>query len=222
MSIGPILLIVVAILILFGVAQRVLDRLRLTDRQALVFVGLMFVGGLIGDIPIGDRLRVNIGGAIIPLILCVYLLVKAGTTWEKWRTVIAAVLTGAAVYLLGRFLPNEPETMPFDVNYVYGPVAGVVAYLFGRSRRGAFVAGVLGVMLADVAQAVINWSQGIDQPLVLGGAGVVDVVVVSGLVAVLLAELIGELIERARRGGDRPRDRRFEGGEFVRGERRKK
>ena len=37
MSVGLILLAVVGILILFGVAQRVLDRLRLTDRQALVF-----------------------------------------------------------------------------------------------------------------------------------------------------------------------------------------
>ncbi len=221
MSIGLILLIVVAILILFGVAQRVLDKLRLTDRQALLFVGLIFVGGLIGEIPLGPMLAVNLGGAVVPLILCVYLLIKAGTAWEKWRAVIAALITGAAVWLLGRYFPNEPETMPFDINYLYGLVAGVVAYIFGRSRRGAFIAGTLGVMLADILQAVINWSQGISQRLVLGGAGAVDVIVISGLVAVLLAELVGELIERMSRGNDKPKDRRFEDGEFVRGEKRK-
>ena len=32
--------------------------------------------------------------------------------------------------------------------------------------------------------------------LVLGGAGAMDVVVISGLIAVLLAELVGEIIER--------------------------
>ena len=55
MSIGLILLIIVGLLVAFGVAQRVLDRLRLTDRQALLFVGLLFVGGLIPDIPISRR-----------------------------------------------------------------------------------------------------------------------------------------------------------------------
>ncbi len=221
MSIGLILLVVVAILILFGLAQRVLDRLRLTDRQALLFVGLIFVGGLIGDIPLGPLLSINLGGAVIPLALCIYLLVKAGTAWEKWRAVLAAVITGVAVWLLGRYFPNEPETMPFDINYLYGLVGGVIAYVFGRSRRGAFIAGTLGVMLADIAQAIINWSQGVNQRLLLGGAGALDAIVISGLVAVLLAELVGELIERAARGNDKPDDRKFEKGEFVRRERRK-
>ena len=53
--------------------------------------------------------------------------------------------------------------------------------------------------LADVAVAVVNWSQGLSQTLVLGGAGMMDAVVISGLLAVLLAELVGELIERAVR-----------------------
>ncbi|MEA4899106.1 DUF1614 domain-containing protein [Bacillota bacterium Meth-B3] len=221
MSIGLILLVVVAILILFGLAQRVLDRLRLTDRQALLFVGLIFVGGLIGDIPLGPMLSINLGGAVIPLILCVYLLVKAGTAWEKWRAVLAAVITGVAVWLLGRYFPNEPEAMPFDINYLYGLAGGVIAYVFGRSRRGAFIAGTLGVMLADIAQAIINWSQGVGQRLLLGGAGAMDAIVISGLLAVLLAELVGELIERAARGSEKPDDRKFEKGEFVRKERRK-
>ena len=69
MSLGLILLIVTAILILFGVAQRVLDKLRLTDRQALLMVALIFFGGLLGDIPLGERLSVNLGGAVVPFIL---------------------------------------------------------------------------------------------------------------------------------------------------------
>ena len=59
--------------------------------------------------------------------------------------------------------------------------------------------GVLGVMLADVAVAVVNWSNGINQRLVLGGAGAFDTIVVSGLLAVLLCELVGEIIERFTR-----------------------
>ncbi len=200
MSFGFILLIVVGILVMFGVGQRALDRLRLTDKQAMLFVALIIVGGIIPDIQVTPLFAFNIGGALIPLGLAVYLIAKAETAWEKWRSLIAAALAGVAVFLLGRMLPADPEQTQIDPNYLYGIAAAVVAYVFGRSRRASFIAGVLGVMLADTAQAVINWSQGIDQTLILGGAGAFDAVVIAGVLAVLLAELFGELIERVMRG----------------------
>ncbi len=199
MSIGMILLTVLALLILFGVGERVLDRMHLTDRQALFMVAAVFVGGWLPDIEIG-RVSINIGGALIPLGLCVYLLVRAGTGKERVRALVAAVLTGAAVYMLGRLMPADPIQTVIDPNYVYGLAAGVIAYLLGRSRRAAFFAGVVGVLLADIAVAVLNWSRGIDQTLHLGSAGALDAVVISGLLAVLLAEFIGEAIERMTTG----------------------
>ena len=55
----------------------------------------------------------------------------------------------------------------------------------------------------------------------LGGAGAYDVIVVTGLLAVLLlSELIGELIERAVRGRRKPAFE-FKDGEFVRKEQSK-
>lgn len=221
MSLGLILLIAVGILVLAGVAQRVLDKLRLTDKQAMLFVALIFLGGLIPDIPLGPMLSVNIGGALVPLGLCVYLWIKAGTAMERARSAIAAVLTAVAVYLIGHYFPNEPETMPMDPNYLYGIAGGVIAYLLGRSRRGAFIAGVVGVLLADVFQAAVNWAGGIEQPLNLGGAGAIDAVVISGLIAVLLGELVGEIVERISRGTHPDTRREFAGGEFIRRERRK-
>ena len=73
---------------------------------------------------------------------------------------------------------------------------------------------------SSVASAVYVWSQGVDQRLVLGGAGAYDVIVVTGLLAVLLSELIGELIERAVRGQRKPAFE-FKDGEFVRKEQSK-
>ena len=215
MSISLILLIIVSILVFFGVGQRVLDRLRLTDRQALFFVLILFVGGLLPDIPLGNQISVNVGGALVPIGICVYLLVKAGSTKEVVRALTASLLTAAAIYFLGRMLPDEPETAFMDFNYLYGLVAGVIAYLFGRSRRGAFVAGILGAVIADVWSAVEVWMQGVQQPLRLGGAGAMDVILLSGLVAVLLAELVGEVIERFSRGRTPDPDREFVDGEFV-------
>ncbi len=215
MSLGMILLVVVTILILFGVLHRVLDRMRLTDRQALAVVAAIFIGGILPDIQVTPLFRFNIGGALIPLAMCVYLFVKAGTGKERFRAVAASVLAAAGVFILGKVLPAEPSRMGFDPNYIYGPVAGLIAYIFGRSRRAAFIAGVMGVLLADTLQAVINWTQGISTPLNLGGAGAFDAVVLSGLLAVLLAEAIGEALERAQGGSRRKETQVFDHGEFV-------
>lgn len=203
MSIGMILLTVTAVLVFFGAAQRVLDKLHLTDRAALLLIALMFFGTLIPNLKIGN-VSLSIGGALIPFGVCIYLLVKAGTGKERARAIIGSLVTAGIIYVLSIYMPNEPETIVLDPMYLYGIVGGVVAYILGRSRRGAFICGVLGVMLADIAVAAVNWSRGIDQTLVLGGAGVFDAMVISGILGVVLAELIGELIERFARGNERP------------------
>lgn len=218
MTIGTILLIAVGLLVLFGAGQRVLDRMRLTDREALLFIAAIIAGGFLPDIAVTRSFAFNVGGALIPLLLCVWLFFKANTAAERARAILAPLVTTAAVYALGRLLPDEPEAMAVDPNYIYGVAAGAVAYLFGRSRRCAFISGVLGVMLANVASWLTVRMQGVDQRLVLGGAGAYDVIVISGLIAVLLAEFIGELRERAARGRRRP-ERRFRGGDFTEGRR---
>ena len=199
MSLAMLLLTVVAVLIFFGVLERVLDRMRLTDRAALVLIALMFIGTLIPNVILGP-VSISIGGAVIPLGVCIYLLCRADSAKEVARSLIGAVLTGAAIYGLSVLLPDEPEEMFMDPNLLYGLAGGIIAYVLGRSRRGAFICGVVGVILADVVTAIINWSRGIDQQLVLGGAGIADTVVISGVLAVLLAELVGEILERIARG----------------------
>lgn len=195
MSIGMVILTAVAVLIFFGALQRVLDRMYLSDRAALLVAAVMFVGTLLPNIDVG-RVSLNLGGAVIPLVVCIFLLIKANTAHERLRTLMGSILTAVAVYVLSSFLPAEAEELPMDPMLLYALSAGVIAWILGRSRRGAFICGVLGVLLADTATALVNWRQGIDQQLVLGGAGVADAVVVSGVLAVLLTELIGELMER--------------------------
>ncbi len=203
MSVGMILLTATAILVFFGAAQRVLDKLRMTDRTALVLIALMFFGTLIPNIAF-DSVSVSIGGAVIPAGICIYLLIRAGTAKERIRSILGSLLTAAIIYALSALMPDEPENIVIDPLYLYGLIGGLVAYLLGRSRRGAFICGVFGVLLADIAVSVVNRMNGVEQLLVLGGAGVFDAVVISGLLGVLLSELIGETIERFVRGNERP------------------
>lgn len=213
MTFGMILLIVTGILLAFGVGQRALDRLRLTDAQAYVFMALVIVMGFVPEIPLG-RTSVNIGGCLLPLGMSVYLFIKADSAWERWRCLIAAAATGAAVWALMRFLPDEPDALPVEPNWLYGIAAAAVAFVLGRSRRCAFVGGVTGVLLAQVVSVVPVWLAGREQTLALGGAGAFDAVVIAGFLGVMLAELAGEITERIARGRRRPQ-REFRGGEFV-------
>ena len=217
MTIGMILLMIVAVLILLGVGQRVLDRLRLNDKLALLFIGLIVILGYLPDIRVTEKFAFNLGGAVVPLALCVYLFVKADTAWERWRCILASLLTGAAVFAIGWLAPDEPESITLDPILMYGLAAGAFAYVFGRSRRCAFIAGVIGMMLSNTANALYVWSKGSEQGFVLGGAGAADGIVVAGLAGVLLAELLGEIFERMKRGKQRP-TRIFHNGEFVKEE----
>lgn len=202
MPLGMIALLVIGVLVYFGLAQRILDRMRLTDKQALLFIGAMVVGSFI-DIPIMREpveVTINVGGALIPAALAVWLIVKADETAERVRAVMAAVLVAVAVWLGSRYLPYEPENMVLDPKLIYGISAGLIAYLAGRSRRSAFIGGVLGIVLSDIVHMVTLLNAGIPGRTDMGGAGAFDVTIIAGIVAVMVAELVGETREKLQGG----------------------
>ena len=199
-----LLLMAAAIMVYCGLLQRVLDRMHLRDRTALLLIGAMLLGTFLPPLRFA-WVEVNIGGGLIPLGVCAYLLFRADTALERWRTLMGVLVTGAAVYAITLLLPSEAEQLPVDPTLLVSLAGGLVAWLLGRSRRGAFVCGVAGVLLADTVTAAVNWARGIAQPLVLGGGGLADAAVLSGMLSVLLCELVGEAVERfvRRRGGVR-------------------
>lgn len=216
MSLSITLLTALGFLVVFGVLQRVLDRMGLTDRQALFFVAAMIAGTFLPDIALGEAVTVNIGGALIPFGLCVYLFIRAGTAWERVRTILAALLGAALVFALGRWLPSEPEHQWFSDLWIYGIAAGLAAFLLGRSRRAAFVAGFMGVLLGDLLQGVISRLQGYEVTIALGGAGILDAGLIAAITAVALTELIGEI--REKMSGARHEGQHYHNGHFQRQE----
>lgn len=209
LPIGIIVLIAVSILIYFGLAQRVLDRMRLSDRAALGIIALLAVGSFI-DIPLSTGrydVSVNLGGALVPLGVAIYLLTRAGSGREWGRALLAAVITGAVIFGVGNLMGRaeiEPGGRFFgylDALWVYPIIGGLVAYIAGRSRRSAFIAATLGLMLVDIAYLI--WLVYTGAPagrVAIGGAGAFDGIVLAGIVAVLLAEIIGETRERLQGG----------------------
>jgi len=207
-TVGLILLLVVSVLIFLGLAHRVLDRMRLNDRQALVAVLSILIGGFI-DIPVFRGLwtvSVNLGGSVIPVIIAIYVLSRADTQTEARRGVLSAVATGAALLAILKIFTFEEGRTIIDPIYVFGLVAGVIAYLLGRSRRAAFAGAVLGVVFLDIAHLVEVIIRRLPSTVNIGGAGAFDAVIIAGLIAVGFAEIFGETMERLQTLPDEPEE----------------
>ena len=93
-------------------------------------------------------------------------------------------------------------------------MGAIIAYALGRSRRGAFIAGVVGVVISDLIQLILNSINNIPSPTHFGGAGGVDTTIITGIFAVLIAEIVGEAREKAQ-GGTEKKDMKFDKGHFV-------
>lgn len=194
--------IITAIIFLY-LLFRVLDRLKMSKKVALLLIVLMYFGGLLPSIPLGGGLALNIGGMLIPLGIAAYLVAGASTLEEKIRGPATALVAAALVWSLDRLLPVNPGAIGYELDPLYLPAvaAGLIAYLFGRSRRASFIGGVAGVFLLDLSAWIENMARGFyNIPVILGGAGVFDATLIAGVIAVMLAELIGEIRERMSGG----------------------
>lgn len=207
MPLGVILLILAGILIYFGFAQRILDRMYLTDKQALLFIGLMIVGSFI-DIPIttSPAISVNVGGAVLPAVLALYVLSRAESGRDWARAIFSIIVTGGIIYSLTKVYQFEEGHTLLDPSYIFAIVAGVTAYLTSRSRRSAFLSGTLGFILYDLIHVWEITYGGVPGQADIGGAGALDTIVTSGLIAVVLAEIVGESRERLQGGTAHPED----------------
>lgn len=198
MPVGVILLLVIAVLIYFGLLQRVLDRMHMSDKLALIFIGAMILGTFIPNIPLGMGLSINLGGGVVPIVVAVYLIATSDTSQEKMRALAASIITGIVIYAAGRLLPAEPGTMFIDPIIAFSILAGIIAYIFGRSRRGAFVAGIFGIILSDIFYALGATTRPVGTTI--GGAGVFDAAVLASVIAVALCEIVGETREKLQGG----------------------
>lgn len=201
---GVVLLIGVSILIFLGLAHRVLDRLYLSDRGGLLLIGVLIAGSFI-DIPIwrNPLVTLNIGGAVVPLALAIYVLSKAGSGKEVRRSLIGIVLTAGTLYGVSKLYSFDTARGLIEPQYLWAIISAIIAYIAGRSRRLAFIIATLGLLALDVIHVIEASVGGYNAPTRIGGAGAFDTIVVAGILAVLLAELIGESREALQGGPTR-------------------
>ena len=129
-------------------------------------------------------LTVNVGGAVVPLLLVLYLLPRV----PLQETLLASALMIIICYALARFIPGKGIAIPLLLPAFFATIFALVL-AFDSASSVAFISGVLGVLIGgDVLHLprVIREGQGI---LSIGGAGVFDGIFLVAIVAAFLAAL---------------------------------
>lgn len=133
-------------------------------------------------------IAINLGGFVVPILLVVYEVLLIGSQYpEVLLPLLIAVLINVYVcYLLAQPVPQIGITLPA---LVPGVMAAICALLLAPTLAApvAFCAGVLGPVIgADLMylKKIRETHVGLAS---IGGAGTFDGIVISGLVAVLLA-----------------------------------
>jgi len=186
LGIGPRYILGILLLSLFGSAVNIpvaeLPAKEIVVEREISFFG---VGYVVPEVVRQGRtvVAINLGGALIPMALSLYLLVK--------KAIYAEAAIGVAVvafisHLVAKPVPGMGIAVP---TLVLPIVAVVTALVISRKHAAplAYIAGSMGCLLgADLMN--LGHIQQLGAPVVsIGGAGISDGVFLTGIVAVLLA-----------------------------------
>jgi uncharacterized membrane protein len=157
---------------------------RVMSDRVIDFFGMQY------EVPVvthwqGTVIAVNVGGAVIPTLLSLYLLVKRDL-WVKGT--IATAVVALVLHWLANPVPGLGIAVP-----VFLPVVTTAAVALLLSRRDAaplaYIAGSLGTLIgADITN--LDKVRGLGAPVAsIGGAGTFDGIFLTSILAVLIANL---------------------------------
>jgi uncharacterized membrane protein len=188
-GVGPRFLLLLLLLSFLGsyvnipVAQ--LPPEKMYTQGIVQFFGVPYVVPLLKQSP-GTIIAVNVGGAIVPTLLSLYLIVKNGF---YGKALLATAIVTLIVHLLAYPVPGVGIGEPI---FVPPLVTAIVALAITRQRAAplAYIAGSLGTLIgADLLN--LDKVAGLGAPVAsIGGAGKFDGIFLTGLIAVLLAGLV--------------------------------
>ncbi len=158
---------------------------RIVTREVVEIMGVPFLAPTAVDWP-GTVLAINVGGAVIPILLSLYLLMR----YELWALgVIAVGIVAFFVHQVATPLPGLGIAVPTFAPPLLAAFVGLAL-----SRRFAaplaYIGGSLGVLVgADLLN--LGLLRSIGAPVAsIGGAGTFDGVFLTGVIALALASLV--------------------------------
>jgi uncharacterized membrane protein len=202
LGIGPRHMFALLLLTLLGSYVNIpvaeLPAQHVSSGRQITFFGMTYMIPFVTQSP-RTVVAINVGGAVIPTLLSLYLLVKN----ELYgRGLIAIALVTLIVHLMARPVPGVGIAEPV---FIPPLVTTAVALLLSRAYAAplAYIGGSLGTLIgADLMN--ITKLQGLGAPVAsIGGAGTFDGIFLTGILSVLLASLLSRGQKRGRASGAR-------------------
>ena len=158
---------------------------RVVSREVVEVFGVPFLAPVEVDWP-GTILAINVGGAVIPILLSLYLIMRH----NLWA--FGALATAIVAFVVNRMATPVPG-VGISVPTIAPPLlAAGVALLLSRRFAApiAYIGGSLGVLIgADLLN--LGQLRSLGAPVAsIGGAGTFDGIFLTGVIAVLLASLV--------------------------------
>jgi uncharacterized membrane protein len=155
---------------------------RVVEPRIIQFFGMQYVIPSVVERQ-STVIAVNVGGAVIPVLLVMYLVAKFGISR---RGLLALTVVTLVTHLLARPVPGVGIALP---PLLPSLVTAATAILLDprAAPRTAFIAGTLGTLIGADLMNLGNL-QGLGAPVAsIGGAGTFDGIFLTGIIAVLLA-----------------------------------
>lgn len=155
---------------------------RVVEPRIIQFFGMQYVVPSVIERQ-STVIAVNVGGAVIPVLLVVYLVARFGISR---RSVLALAVVTLVTHLLAQPVPGVGIALP---PLLPSLVTAAAALLFDsrQAPRTAFIVGTLGTLIGADLMNLGNL-QGLGAPVAsIGGAGTFDGIFLTGIIAVLLA-----------------------------------
>jgi len=158
---------------------------RVMSDQVVNFYGMQYAIPVVKNWP-GTVIAVNVGGALIPTVMSIYLLAKLNL-WTKG--LIAVAIVALVIHWLADPVPGLGIAVPVFMPAV---VTAIVALVLSRQMAAplAYIGGSLGTLIgADITN--FDKIRGLGAPVAsIGGAGTFDGIFLTSIIAVLFASLI--------------------------------
>ncbi len=152
--------------------------------KVIEFFGMEYTVPVVQNLP-GTVIAINVGGAVIPTIMSIYLL-SSRRLWISGA--IATVIVAAVLHWLANPVPGVGIAVPI---FVPAMITAVVSLLLSRYEAAplAYISGSMGTLIgADLTN--LDKVAGLGAPVAsIGGAGTFDGIFLTGILAVLLAGL---------------------------------
>jgi len=174
----------IAMFVLLATLFGSLINIPLTKKKVTYISDSAFFGFIRVRRPQATGLAINLGGAIVPIGVSVYLLTQVPSLWQ---VVVATILMAIITKLLARPVQGVGIVLPMFIPPVLAAVfALIIAYQFAAPC--AYIAGTIGTLVgADILN--LHKLQNLRGVASIGGAGVFDGIFLVGIVSVLLTAL---------------------------------